>query len=242
MAEYKERSGLFKFFYIILRVITFPLYAALYILRHPLLVLAIVGVAAGVAVYLPLSEGKTLADAPEWYKNKYVQMRMKAVKNLADSEKAGFLSQEFRNELKQEAEEANRHKGENYNQKVSREDKIEEKTAALKKRGGFKRRNSKSAAEDTEGVNKEDILNQSSGAVGGLASVLKDYKKQDEDVVNQAPVSKTGGTLVPDELVIEESILPASAKAVSAQEANKTGTKPQPSQKNDADLDEFDLF
>jgi len=35
MAETKERSGIFKFFYIILTIITFPIFMLLFILRHP---------------------------------------------------------------------------------------------------------------------------------------------------------------------------------------------------------------
>ena len=72
MAEGKQRSGLFKFLYIVLSVITFPIFAVLFILRHPLWVLFLLCLGAGGAVYYPMSQGShrpeplTQLNKTEW--------------------------------------------------------------------------------------------------------------------------------------------------------------------------------
>lgn len=238
MAEFKERSGLFKFFYIILRVITFPIFVALYVLKHPILVLVLLVIAGSVAVYFPLADGKTFAEVPEWYKSKYADVRIKAVKNLAQSKGGDLLS----DELKQEAEDADRYKGENYNRKIVREDRIEEKTAELKKRGGFKRKNKEGQEEVSVDDVKESILNQSLGAVGGLAAVLKDYSQNGENEAEQKSEPETTFEAKPVEIVINEDILPESVKEVATKENAEKEVKPSAEAKKDDELDEFNLF
>ncbi len=232
MAEFRERSGLFKFFYIVLRVITFPLFAVLYVLKHPLAVTVLLAGIAGMALYYPLSEGKTFAEVPEWYKNKYDEMRLKAVKNLAVAEGTGLLS----GDLQREVEDADRYKGENYNKKIVREDKVEEKTAELKRRGGFKRKKAGNSAEAAGGDDKESVLNQSSGTVGGLAEVLKGYGEKEEAKEKAEPdAAEKAAVSVPEAAVIKEDILPAPV-------SQNSGITSSSAVKSEEEFDEFDLF
>ena len=70
MSETKERSGIFKFFYIFLSIITFPIFAVLFVLRHPLWVLIVLLLLAGGAAYWPMSQHNVaLTDVVDWYKN-----------------------------------------------------------------------------------------------------------------------------------------------------------------------------
>lgn len=241
MAEYRERSGLFKFFYIILRVITFPLFLVIYVLKHPLWVLTLLFVVFCLAIYYPLAEGKKLADVPEWYKNKYYQVRVNIVQRAAEGDDLGLISQSLQDELQREAEEARRPKSENYNAKVMREDKIEAKTSDLKKRSGFKKKNVPQPDTNTAEEKQEDVLNQSAGAVGGLADVLKAYQPENSDVLSD---------------VEEEAISPSQTnvekgKEVLALPENVSGLLPYEEESDKAkntvaddkvDADEFDLF
>ena len=74
MSDEKQRSSLFKFFYIILRVLTFPIYVVLYILKHPMWVLFFVLLGAGIVVYYPMSKGVPTSEIIQWYKNKYAEV------------------------------------------------------------------------------------------------------------------------------------------------------------------------
>ncbi len=230
MAEYRERSGLFKFFYIILRIITFPLFVAIYVLKHPLWVLSLLFLAFCLAVYYPL------ADVPEWYKNKYAEVRSEVVKKAAESDNLSFMSQSLQEELKREAEEDSRPKSENYNKKIMREDKIEAKTSDLKKRGGFKKKNVKDTDNNVSSgdENKEDILKQSQGTVGGLADVLKGYRSEN---------NKEEGVTVPENADSKEVVPLIPELAPDLLSPVTQNNKPEKTvEEEKSGDDEFDLF
>ncbi len=238
MAEYRERSGLFKFFYIILRVITFPLFVAIYVLKHPLWVLFLLFLAFCMAVYYPLADGKKLAEVPEWYKNKYTEVRTEVVKKAAEDGKIGLISQSLQDELELEAVENSRPKSENYNKKIMREDKIEAKTSDLKKRGGFKKKNALSSGDSMENADKEDVLNQSEGVVGGLADVLKGYR------VDNTEVSVENKAVVESENVEKEAVAPLESEQMPdllPPETQDDSKVTAPVEENAGD-DELDLF
>lgn len=205
MAEVRERSGLFKFFYIILRVLTFPIYAVLFVLRHPLLFVLVLAVAAGAVVYFPLSEGVEFANIPEWYKNRYTQTKLEVVSKAVESGQTGFIpeamlndAQEMKKKLAVDAEEAKRVKGENYNEKLMRDYDAEEDKNRLKNRRGFKKAKSETAVQLSDDeqelvdavlptVEAEDAADESAmTGVGGLADILKKKKAvtETEEVVS----------------------------------------------------------
>lgn len=240
MAEYRERSGLFKFFYIILRVITFPLFVVIYVLKHPIWVLFLLFLAFCLVIYYPLVDGAELADVPEWYKNKYTQVRRDVVKKAAESDNLGIISQSLQDELKEEAKEDSRPKSENYNKKIIREDKIEEKTSDLKKRGGFKKRNS-ARINDAVVENKEEVLKQSEGAVGGLADVLKNYQAKEVTVdkeEKQPSVDISANKETNAE--IEKPVLPENMTGLLP--VVTTESKNEDPAQDKESVDEFDLF
>ena len=85
MAEGKKRSGVFRFFYIVLSIITFPIFALLYILKHPLWVLFLLCLIAGGAAYYPMSKGVKLEEVLTWYQDKYEALKFEAVTKAVES-------------------------------------------------------------------------------------------------------------------------------------------------------------
>ena len=125
MSEGKQRSSLFKFFYIVLRFLTFPIYIVIYILKNPLWFLFFILLAVGILAYYPISQGVHSSDIIEWYKNKYSEVKYDVVKTVAEKSDSGFIPEALVKEVKkeqqkldEEKEEAKRFKGENYNAKV----------------------------------------------------------------------------------------------------------------------------
>ena len=148
MAETKERSGIFKFFYIILTIITFPIFMLLFILRHPFWVLFLLCAVAGGAAYYPISQGVKPEDILTWYEAKYKAAKFEFVTKAVESGKTDYIPQAVIDEItaakkkmEEEKAEAARPKSENYNEKIDRDVKIEQAKEDLKKRKkGFKRK------------------------------------------------------------------------------------------------------
>lgn len=148
MAETKERSGIFKFFYIILTIITFPIFMLLFILRHPFWILFLLCAVAGGAAYYPISQGVKPEDILTWYEAKYKAAKFEFVTKAVESGKTDYIPQAVIDEItaakkkmEEEKAEAARPKSENYNEKIDRDVKIEQAKEDLKKRKkGFKRK------------------------------------------------------------------------------------------------------
>lgn len=171
MSETKERSGIFKFFYIFLSIITFPIFAILFVLRHPLWILFILMLAAGGAAYWPMSQHNVaLTDVYDWYKNKYQTTKLDFAKKAIEEGKSGYVPQAILDEMKkieEDAKEAALPKGENYNAKVVRDQKSEDLKATLKQRGGFKKKVEEKPVEADEPIAKEDA--EENGEFEGMA-------------------------------------------------------------------------
>lgn len=161
MAETKERSGIFKFFYIILTIITFPIFMLLFILRHPFWVLFLLCAVAGGAAYYPISQGVKPEDILTWYEAKYKAAKFEFVTKAVESGKTDYIPQVVIDEItaakkkmEEEKAEAARPKSENYNEKIDRDVKIEQAKEDLKKRKkGFKRKGA--SADKTVGTAAE---------------------------------------------------------------------------------------
>ena len=209
---------------------TFPLFAAIYVLKHPLWVLGVLFLAFCLVIYYPLADGKELVEVPEWYRNKYAEVRSEVVKKAVEGDNLGFISQSMQDDLKREVEEDSRPKSENYNKKIMREDKIEAKTSDLKKRGGFKKKSNSDLGNAASADNKEEVL-QSQGLTGGLAGVLKGYQTNATDV-NEASVGATRNNSI-------EGVLPENMADLLPPETVKDNVKLI---EKDEALDEFDLL
>ena len=190
MSEGKQRSSIFKFFYIILRVITFPIYIVIYILRNPLWVLFFVLLGVGVLAYYPMSKGVHSSDIIKWYKDKYIEVKYDVVKTVVEKTDGTLVPESLVNEVKkeqqkiaEEKEEASRFKGENYNTKVVREDEFEDIANTIKKRGGFKKKNV-----EVENNAEENVNNTEANAVGGLSNILKKIETSEAEIEEKTDV------------------------------------------------------
>lgn len=192
MSETKERSGIFKFFYVLLSIITFPIFAVLFILRHPIWVVVVLLLLAGGAAYWPMSQGVKLTEVVEWYQNKYQTTKFDLAKKAMEEGNSSYVPKAVLDEMRkieEEAEEAKLPKGENYNAKVVRDKKSEDMKATMKKRGGFRKKAEEQSI--TESVKENDDnaekTSQPSGAevlvpnAGGLSAVLPIKIKKQED-------------------------------------------------------------
>ena len=146
MSEKKERSRIFKFFYVILSVITFPIFVVLFMLRHPIWTIFILLLIAGGAVYYPMSQGVKTDDLVTWYQNKFIDAQKELVVRAEQKGMKNFVPQavvenvkKIEEEEKEKELEALQPKSENYNSKIDRDEKAEETKLKLKKRGGFKK-------------------------------------------------------------------------------------------------------
>lgn len=229
MVRVKERSGLFKFFYVFFQIILSPLTFVKYVLKHPLWIFCILLIGFLAVVYYPLQQGITLKGIPRWYKDKYVEIKLDAVSHLANSGE-GLISEEslrdlkgLQKELTEDVDETNRVKGENFNEKISRDKTLDTKMESVKKRGGFRRKGEKE---------QEQLSTEVAETVGGgLANILqvstdnKDSKDAQKDV---EPEPK------PQAPILENMIEKEGAHNVPAEKDMST-------EKQD-DVDEFDLF
>ena len=184
MSETKERSGIFKFFYIFLSIITFPIFAVLFVLRHPLWVLIVLLLLAGGAAYWPMSQHNVaLTDVVDWYKNQYQTTKLDIAKKAIEEGKSGYVPQAVLDEMKkieEDAKEAALPKGENYNAKVARDKKSEDMKASLKQRGGFKKKAEEKSsdadatnAENTEENGEIEVMAPKSGGLSALLPISK---------------------------------------------------------------------
>ena len=248
MYSEKQRSSLFKFFYIVLRIITFPIYVLIYILKHPLWVLLFIVLGLAGLAYYPMSKGVHSSDIVEWYKNKYSEVKYDVIKSVAEKVDEGFVPASLVEEVKkeqqkieEEKEEEKRFKGENYNVKVSRQDEFEDVAVTIKKRGGFKKK--------TVEKQEEDIQNtDSSEKAGGLSGILKKIETKNEELAKEIK-----DEVVEDTSTVEEAIsenLDNPKEDVSIEEVvSETKEKVVPASENDAkdtkeseEFDELDLF
>lgn len=163
MAEGKKRSGLFRFFYIVLSIITFPIFALLYILKHPLWVLFLLCLIAGGAAYYPMSKGVKLEEVLTWYQDKYEALKFEAVTKAVESGDTGLIPDaiikevtETKQKMEEEAAEAARPKSENYNAKLDRDKEADQIKVDFKKRkGGFKKANEPEEANESEATSEQ---------------------------------------------------------------------------------------
>lgn len=196
MANNGERSGLFKFFYVILTIITFPIFAIIYIFKHPVVVLFILLILAGVLAYFPMKDGVELSGAVDWYKKKYGDVKYAVVGKAVESGNTKFIPQEMLNEAKEikeemdyKKEEEKREKSELYNDNVIRDKGFDETVQKIKKKGGFKKKVDEEAKEDVDvsGVVEE------TGNVGGLSNILiknKETSEVNENIENKIEETK----------------------------------------------------
>ncbi len=177
MAEKKQRSAIFKFFYIILTIITFPVFLLMFILRHPIWLLFIILICVGAVIYWPMSQNVALEDITSWYQKKYTQAKHDLVIKAVETGKVDLLPKSIVREVKKMEEDAREDqmpKSENYNKKVVRDVKSEEMKAQIKKRGGFK----KKEADDVK-KGEVEVLSESGTQIGGLSQLIK---QEDEKV------------------------------------------------------------
>lgn len=241
----KQRSSIFKFFYIILRIITFPIYVVIYILKHPLWVLFFILLALGGLAYYPMSKGVHSSDILEWYKNKYSEVKYDVVKTVAEKADESFVPESIVKEVKkeqqkmdEEKEEAKRFKGENYNAKVSRQDEFEDIAVSIKKRGGFK----KKTVEVKEETTQEESNTEN---VGGLSDILKKMEEQksatsDVETIDESNV-ETVEEVAADEQNSEDVEAPVENKAEEIVEEVPATEEPKPEEKAE-DFDGLELL
>ena len=183
MSGDRERSGIFKFLYIVLSIVTFPIFAIIYILKHPLWVLFFILLALGVLVYFPMSDGVEISGVVDWYKKKYTDVRLEVVTKAVESGKASFVPktiiedvEKIKKNAEEEKEESLRVKGENYNDKIVRDDEFESVAVGIKKKKGFVKK---------EAVNKLDqevkSLVEDAEKAGGLSALVKAATKKEEN-------------------------------------------------------------
>ena len=175
MAEFKDRSLIFKILYVLLFIITFPIFLLLFILRHPLWVLLVLLFVGGFAVYYPLNAGIKFDDIPAWYQKKYVDWKYEAVLKARQEGVTKFIPQSMLDEvekIEEEAKEAKFPKGENYNNKVVRSAESEELKHELKQRRGFKKK------ENSEHMIEEDVAIKENSE----SSVVPEIESDNSDV------------------------------------------------------------
>jgi hypothetical protein len=192
MSETKERSAVFKFFYITLRVITFPIFMVLYLLMHPLKALMLLVVLAGLAYGYPVTHGVSKEDLPAWYKDKVTTVELGVMKMLHLGGKTGVFGQKLQADieaekraLEEEKEDARRVKGENFNASLVRGEVGENMAKALKSRTGFKKK--QTTAEKAE--SEVDVLTNNAAPAGGLENVLKE-QPQNETTKPMPPLAQ----------------------------------------------------
>ena len=197
MAEFKDRSFIFKVLYVLLSIITFPIFLILFILRHPLWILMVVLVAGGVAIYYPLNEGIKFDDIPVWYQKKYAELKHKTVLKAREKGITELVPQAMLSEVKkmeEEAEEAKLPKSENYNSKVVRSAESEETKNELKKRSGFKKREVVQEEKATQEKSEENLTQKNEDAFKDKADGNFINENADAVAENESVQEKDGET------------------------------------------------
>lgn len=178
--EKTERSGIFKFFYVLLSIVTFPIFTVLFIIRHPVWSLFFLALIAGGVFYYPVHKGVKPDNVMTWYQQKYQDVKYAVVSNAADSGSL-FIPQAVidetmaaRKKMDEEKKEAARPKSENYNVRISRDEKIEQTKEDLKKRRtGFKKAANQSEDNRLLPENIPEVLEENGTSAGGLAALIK---------------------------------------------------------------------
>ena len=229
MAEPKKRSSLFRFFYIVLSVITFPIFVLLFILRHPLWILFILALAVGGAAYYPMSQGVKPEEILTWYQNKYEAFKFEAVTKAVESGDTGFIPdaivqevKETKRKMEEEAAEAARPKSENYNAKLSRDKEAEQGKIDFKKRkGGFKK-----VKEGVAPAISTDAEMPSTGEDVKEGAVVEDIAAPAANVVpapvsaEATPAADVASAPVPAEAAPATDVAPAPVPAEAVPAAN----------------------
>ena len=234
MSEGKQRSGIFKFLYIVLSIVTFPIFMILFILRHPFWILFLLCLAAGGVAYYPLSQGVKPEEVISWYQKKYQDIKFEVVTNAVESGKTDFIPQAIVDEvvktkqkMEEDKEEAARPKSENYNENISRDKKVEEVKQDLKKRkSGFKR---KGSAND---------VNNAKNSSESLQNPANDTEEQKSDTLTLDVETLSGGGLagVLGIAADNEQKQPQSVSTSEVQENNVSVSAPGVVGKNDLDV------
>ena len=203
MSVTRERSTIFKFFYIVLSIITFPIFALIYILKHPFWVLFFLLLIVGGIAYYPMSQGVDISNVAEWYKKKYEDTRLELVNKAIESGKSQYVPKvilddvkKIKEELEVEKEESLRVKSENYNDKIVRDDEFEEIAVSVKKKGGFK----KKVAEE---VKTEEVVTEEVKTEEVAPEVVTEEVKA-EEVISKVVAEEVKTEEVTPEVVVEE--------------------------------------
>ncbi len=189
MSDMKERSGLFKFFYIVLSVITFPFFAIIYVIKHPKMFLVILLILVGVVVYFPLKDGVRYNNIVQWYKDKLNEAKMKVVTSVVDEDNV-LLSdsmakdiKEMKKDLDSLKKEENMVKGENFNENIKRSEVFEDVADVVRKKGGFKKKG------ETKRIKNAESLVEEGQKIDGLKGfMLKKEQIEKDKLVNGGDV------------------------------------------------------
>lgn len=189
MSSFKERSGLFKFFYIVLSVFTFPIFAIIYIIKHPKSFLVILLILAGVVAYFPLKNGVKYNNIIGWYKDKYNETKLQILTSVVDEDSI-LLSDKMAKDVKALKEERdnlekekNMVKGENFNENIKRSDDIESLVQNVRRKGGFKKKG------ETKRIKTAESLIEDGQKVQGLKVFMLQKEQLEKDkLINDGDV------------------------------------------------------
>lgn len=246
MAEGKERSLLFNVLYVVMRVIFFPVSMVLYVLKHPLWVMGVLLIAGCVLVYYPMSTGVSLEDVPMWYRGKYTKAKLEVISVAVQNGRDDIFSRETLKELEDEYEESQGLKSEGYNAKIVRDEKIQEKTSTLKKRGGFKRKGGDvSVLDEKDGQAK---IESDKAVSGGLEAIFQAHLDTEMSEEVALPMKETKEVQRLEKPIIDAAVpqsLPQKQedKQIFEQGASEV-VLPKTTEKapSEVGLDDFDLF
>ena len=206
MSDLRERSGLFKFFYVVLSIITFPIFAIIYIIKHPKWILFFIVLGGGILAYFPLKDGENISNIVEWYKKKYEYASLKIVSKAVEGGNEKFIPQnilvkvkEMQKELKDLEIDETKVKSENFNDRIVRDNEFEELTLKLNKKGGFKQKG------ETDREAKAEVLVEEGQKAGGLYELMQKHEEKVETEAKKLEeASATIDLLSRDEENLEE--------------------------------------
>ena len=193
MVQTRERCKLFKFFYVLLSIITFPIYAVLFVFRHPAFTILFLLILAGGAAYYPISQGVEADKVIEWYTHKFSSFKKDVVAMANEKGMGSFVPKSLVEDVKkaeEDAKEAALPKGENYNAKVIRDTKAEDTKSMLKRRGGFKKK-------ETPETEKKDDVPEVNAKVDEIS--LDEEIALDDDTESQEQIEEKKDDIVSDE-------------------------------------------
>lgn len=238
MAEGKKRSGLFRFFYIVLSIITFPIFALLYILKHPLWVLFLLCLIAGGAAYYPMSKGVKLEEVLTWYQDKYEALKFEAVTKAVESGDTGLIPDaiikevtETKQKMEEEAAEAARPKSENYNAKLDRDKEADQIKVDFKKRkGGFKKASEPEEMNRPKETNEPEVASEQAAAESEPNVATEravEAAESESDVAMERAVEAAGEPDVTAEKAVEAADVSGAEVLSEAATVSDSGTEQQ---------------